>query len=68
MIKNTLNQLLETEMDRKDFLKLLGLGAVAAVGVTQILKAVSQSSSSRPAPAAKAQSYGSSLYGGIVKK
>ena len=69
MIKNNIAQLLETEMDRKDFLKLLGLGVVAATGITQILKTVSQQSPTRPtAPVSQAQSYGGSLYGGIAKK
>ena len=67
MIKNNISQLLETEMDRKDFLKLVGLGVVAATGLTQILKAMTQQSPARPV-AAKAQSYGSSSYGGIAKK
>lgn len=66
MIKTNIAQLLEKEMDRKDFLKLLGLGAVAATGVTQILKAMSQQPPRTPV--AKAQSYGGSLYGGVVKK
>jgi len=68
MIKNNIAQLLETEMDRKDFLKLLGLGAVAATGITQILKALSQQSPVRPAPTNNALSYGGSSYGGIAKK
>lgn len=69
MIKNNIAQLLETEMDRKDFLKLLGFGVVAATGVTQILKAVTQQSSTRPnAPASKSLSYGAAAYGGVAKK
>jgi len=67
MIKNTIAQLLETEMERKDFLKLIGLGAVAATGITQILKAVTQQTPTRQ-PVSKAQSYGDSLYGGVPKK
>lgn len=56
-------------MDRKDFLKLLGFGVVAATGVTQILKAVTQQSSTRPnAPASKSLSYGAAAYGGVAKK
>jgi len=67
MIKQNISQLLETEMERKDFLKLIGLGVIAATGITQILKAVTQQSPARPV-VAKAQSYGGSAYGGIAKK
>lgn len=67
MIKNNIAQLLDKEMDRKDFLKLIGLGAVAATGITQILKAMSQPTT-RPAATSKVQGYGSSLYGGVAKK
>ena len=70
MIKNTVSQLLETEMDRKDFLKLLGLGVIAATGVTQILKAVTpQNTSRRPATSSNASlGYGASAYGGVSSK
>ena len=63
MIKNNIAQLLETEMERKDFLKLIGLGVVAATGITQILKALSQPSQQPKAP----QGYGSTAYGGTKK-
>lgn len=67
MIKNNIAQLLETEMERKDFLKLVGFGVVAATGITQVLKAMTQQT-----PAAKvtssAQGYGGASYGGLVKK
>ena len=66
MIKAKISQLLDTEMERKDFLKLVGLGAVAATGLSAVLKAVSQSPSRQPA--AKAPGYGGSLYGGVTKK
>ncbi|MGV9001406.1 MAG: hypothetical protein ACOH18_00395 [Candidatus Saccharimonadaceae bacterium] len=66
MIKNNIAQLLETEMERKDFLKLVGFGVVAATGVTQILKAMTQQA---PRPVAnQAQGYGGSMYGGAAKK
>lgn len=68
MIKNNISQLLETEMDRKDFLKLLGFGVIAATGITQILKAMTSNTPARPVAAAKAQSYGGSSYGGLAKK
>lgn len=67
MIKNNIAQLLDTEMERKDFLKLVGFGIVAATSITQILKAMSQQTPSRQVTP-KAQGYGGSLYGGVVKK
>jgi hypothetical protein len=66
MIKNNISQLLETEMERKDFLKLLGLGVVAATGITQILKAMTSQTPNRQVT--KVQNYGGSLYGGLEKK
>lgn len=66
MIKNNIAQLLETEMERKDFLKLVGFGVVAATGITQILKAMSQPTNRQVTN--NAQGYGGSLYGGATKK
>ena len=63
MIKQNIAKLLDTEMERKEFLKLVGLGAVAALGVTQILKTMTQSTE-RPAAKATASGYGSMPYGG----
>lgn len=68
MIKNNIAQLLETEMERKDFLKLMGLGVLAATGITQILKAMSQQAPQKQAHIAQVQSYGGSAYGGMAKK
>ena len=65
MIKQSIARLLDTEMERKDFLKLVGLGAVAATGVTQVLKAVTPQPSVRPS---QGQGYGGALYGGVEKK
>lgn len=68
MIKNNIAQLLETEMERKDFLKLIGLGVLAATGITQILKAMSQQAPQHQTRAAQPQSYGGAAYGGVAKK
>lgn len=67
MIKNNIAQLLETEMERKDFLKLVGFGVVAATGITQILKAMTQQTPSRQVTS-NAQGYGGASYGGLAKK
>ena len=66
MIKNNISQLLETEMERKDFLKLIGLGVVAATGVTQILKTLTSQTPSRQV--STSQGYGGLPYGGVAKK
>ncbi len=64
MIKQTITKILDSEMERKDFLKLIGLGVVAATGVTQIVRSLA-SSQSRPATASKSLvDYGAMTYGG----
>ena len=68
MIKNNIAKLLETEMERKDFLKLVLLGAVAATGITQVFKAVSQQQATpRQVASNNSYGYGSSVYGGARK-
>lgn len=67
MIKNNIAQLLETEMERKDFLKLVGFGVIAATGITQILKAMTQQAPARQVNA-NPLGYGTSAYGGVTKK
>ena len=64
MIKQNIAKILDTEMERKDFLKLLGIGAVAAVGISGILKAVSQPTVKSNHTASKDTGYGSMAYGG----
>lgn len=68
MFKNELNTLLAKKMDRKDFLKHVGIGVVAAVGLSSIIKAVSSSGapagSSSPKSNSSSLGYGGSAYGG----
>ncbi|OGL22324.1 hypothetical protein A2707_03285 [Candidatus Saccharibacteria bacterium RIFCSPHIGHO2_01_FULL_45_15] len=69
MFKNELNTLLTKKMDRKDFLKHVGVGVVAAVGLSSILKAVSSTgapatSNSSANTNSSSLGYGSSAYGG----
>jgi hypothetical protein len=64
MIKENVAKILDTEVERKDFLKLVGLGAVAAVGVGSILKAVTPSQT-RPKTASVDHGYGGMAYGGV---
>ncbi len=63
MIKQNISKLLDTEMERKDFLKLLGVGAVAAVGVSGIIKAMTQPAEKKVTKSGSA-GYGSMAYGG----
>jgi hypothetical protein len=70
MLKIDTSALLQKEMDRKDFVKNVGIGILALSGVTAALKAVSL------APTAgkkvlggsnNSYGYGSSAYGGAKK-
>lgn len=71
MIKNQVAQLLQKEMDRKDFLKHVGIAAAVMVGIPTILKTLSQlQSTGRPESLStgthlgSATKYGASVYGG----
>lgn len=67
MIKQNIAKLLDTEMERKDFLKLIGVGAIAAIGITQIIKAVSQPTLPKTTQKT-ANGYGALAYGGNPKE
>lgn len=61
MTKLNIAQLLEKEMDRKDFLKHVGIGIIALMGLSTVLKTLIQ----QPTSNSQEQSgYGSSVYGG----
>lgn len=64
MIKQSIAELLETEMDRKDFLKTLAVAAVALTGVTTIVKTLSNQALSR---SATTQQTGSPLGYGVSR-
>lgn len=64
MIKQNISKILDTEMERKDFLKLVGIGAVAAIGLGQIVKAIGGHTSQPKTTQVKSQGYGSMAYGG----
>lgn len=63
MIKQAVATLLEKEMDRKDFLKLVGFGLLAILGVNQLMKGLSQQAGVQQGPVKNAQYYGSLTYG-----
>lgn len=66
-MKSELNNLLAKKMDRKDFLKHVGVGIVALTGVSAMLKVMSPLGSSTGTQSAQPTSYGygygSSAYG-----
>lgn len=64
MFKQSLSQLLETEMDRKDFLKTVAVAAIALTGVTALVRTLTNPAI-LPATARRSQplGYGSALYG-----
>jgi len=67
MIKQTIARVLAVELDRKDFLKAVGIGVVAATGVTAAVSSVVKQTSA-PATANKSSlTYGASAYGGKAK-
>lgn len=63
MFKIDLSQLLEKEMDRKDFLKHVAVAAIALTGATAVLKALMHQSGTANSKA-EDKGYGSSAYGG----
>ena len=67
MIKQAINNLLDAEMERKDFLKMIGLGLVATTGVVQVLSALSQQPK-KSTVSVQNQGYGGSAYGGLISK
>ena len=64
-IKQEFNTLLNKKMDRKDFLKVVGVSMVAMTGVGALLRTLNPSQSAgRISSASSSQGYGSSAYGG----
>lgn len=58
MIKGRINTILQTEMDRKDFLKHIGVAAIAVVGLPSVLKVFEEQPPKRVASDYGARSYG----------
>lgn len=54
-----INELLQKRMDRKDFLKHVGIGMAVLTGTAGLIKML------RPGQQTTAAGYGSSVYGGI---
>lgn len=58
-MKNDLNVLLEKEMDRREFLKHVGIGLIALTGASALLKALNGASAPR-----RTSGFGAGAYGG----
>ena len=66
-IRHDLSALLDKKMDRKDFLKHVGVAVVAVTGVAAIAKTLAQSqqqSLTKTSAATRSSGYGGSAYGG----
>lgn len=63
MIKAQVGQLLEKEMDRKDFLRHIGVAVAVIAGVPTLLSAISRLQTGSVGEARQV-GYGSSAYGG----
>jgi hypothetical protein len=61
-LKQELNTLLNKKMDRKDFLKHVGIAVIAATGVGAVVKTLANSDSSKVSQ--QSAGYGGSVYGG----
>jgi len=64
MIKQSIARILAVELDRKDFLKAVGIGVVAATGVTAAVSSVVKQTSGTPSSKPVSFGYGESAYGG----
>lgn len=69
MIKQSIARILAVELDRKDFLKALGIGVVAATGVTAAVSTVVKHTNPGTNKVANSpMGYGASTYGGTPAK
>lgn len=68
MIKQTIARILAVELDRKDFLKAVGIGVVAATGVTAAVNTVVKQTGTSSTSNKNAFEYGESAYGGVAVK
>lgn len=64
MIKQSIARIMAIELDRKDFLKAVGIGLVAATGVTQVVSSVVKQTSTVTGNQKVSFGYGDSVYGG----
>lgn len=64
-MQSQLNELFSKEMDRRDFLKHVGVGLVALTGVSALVKVMTPASQNDQGSVSRASlGYGGSVYGG----
>jgi hypothetical protein len=66
-IQNEINKLMQKDMDRRDFLKHVGIGFAGLLGVTSAVKTLSNLSGSQQTKQNSSVGYGSSAYGGTKR-
>lgn len=64
MIKQSIARILSVELDRKDFLKAVGIGIIAATGVASAVSSVVKQTSTSAPQRKVSYGYGDSPYGG----
>jgi hypothetical protein len=62
-MKDQINELLATQMSRKEFLQHIGAGILVVFGISGLLKALTQQNRGR----SQGMGYGSSAYGGAKR-
>lgn len=60
-IQNDVQTLLQKKMDRREFIKHVGIGFAALIGVSAVLRSMSSMSGSKQ----QTVGYGTSSYGGV---
>lgn len=63
-MKDQLASLISKEMDRKEFIRVIGVGALLLVGGGAIMTALSHLTGAKPGMQQVGDGYGSSAYGG----
>jgi hypothetical protein len=63
-MKNDLDELLQKQMDRRDFLKHVAIGFVALTGISVVVKTLNTLSGAKR----QTSGYGASVYGGRTPK
>lgn len=62
-----LDEILQKKMTRTEFLGLIGAGALSVVGITSLLKNLSEGTKKQSGKTAMVDGYGASTYGGSSK-
>lgn len=62
-MKNEFNDLMQKQMDRRDFLKHVGIAFVALTGLSALIKTLNMVAG----PKTQTMGYGANVYGGIKR-